>query len=48
MVCWVYRNWDVETGRQFSYTTGWNPSDVQWKTYTCILGFPVSDETIIR
>jgi hypothetical protein len=48
MVCWLNRNWDVETGRQFSYTTGWNPSDVQWKTYTCILGFPVSDETIIR
>lgn len=33
--------WDIEAGRQFSYTAGWNPSDSKWKTYTCPLGFNV-------
>ena len=30
--------WDVESGKQFSAP---NPSDLKWKSYTCILGFGV-------
>jgi WD40 repeat protein len=30
--------WDAESGKQFAAP---NPSDLKWKTYTCILGFGV-------
>lgn len=30
--------WDVDSGKQFSAP---NPSDLQWKSYSCVLGFGV-------
>lgn len=26
--------------------TGWNPSDVAWETYTCVLGFSVGSSSL--